>query len=159
MTMLKYRAESNALLPAWHVPPPLVAGVAFGAQALLARRRRSSKKSRVTGAVLGVGSMLLVGSAVLQFRKNHTTMNPDTLAATQLVTTGPNQWTRNPMYIGTAGVLVAHAVYRRCWPAMLPVIGYVVAMDRIQIPAEEAVLKERFGTSYEQYRTAVPRWF
>jgi protein-S-isoprenylcysteine O-methyltransferase Ste14 len=78
--------------------------------------------------------------------------------ATTLVTTGANRLTRNPMYLGLAGILTAHAVARGSWAASLPVGAFVAVMDRVQVPAEEAALEERFGEDYRAYVADVPRW-
>ncbi|WP_310171726.1 methyltransferase family protein [Enteractinococcus fodinae] len=152
--------QSNAggALPKGHVPPPVLAAVAFGAQRLVSRRKSSTKTSRLSGALLVVGSGVLMGSAVIQFRRSHTTVNPKTLDTTALVVTGPYKLTRNPMYVGMTGLLVAHALTRRSWLALVPAGLFAVTMNQIQIPAEEAVLQQRFGASFERYRGNVPRW-
>jgi protein-S-isoprenylcysteine O-methyltransferase Ste14 len=62
------------------------------------------------------------------------------------------------MYVGLAGVLVAHAIWRGSWAALAPVVGFVVLMDRQQIAAEEAALLTRFGAEYDAYRSVTPRW-
>jgi protein-S-isoprenylcysteine O-methyltransferase Ste14 len=62
------------------------------------------------------------------------------------------------MYVGLTGVLLAHAMWRGSWRALLPVAGFVAVVDRVQIAAEEAALRERFGDDYEAYLAAVPRW-
>lgn len=78
--------------------------------------------------------------------------------AATLVTDGMFRRTRNPMYVGIAGGLLAHALYRRSWAATLPVVAFVAAIDRLQIPAEERALRARFGPEYESYTREVPRW-
>lgn len=150
--------EVGGVWPRGHVPPPVLAAVAFGAQRLVSRRKSSIKRSRLTGALVVVGSGALMGSAVAQFRRSHTTVNPKTLDTTALVMTGPYKLTRNPMYVGMAGLLVAHALTRRSWLALIPVGLFATIMDQVQIPAEEAVLQQRFGTSYARYRANTPRW-
>jgi protein-S-isoprenylcysteine O-methyltransferase Ste14 len=85
-------------------------------------------------------------------------MNPITLEVTKLVNTGPYSFTRNPMYLGATGVLIAYAVARRSWPALIPAALYAIIIDRVQIPAEEAALQEHFGTEYARYRAVTPRW-
>ena len=75
-----------------------------------------------------------------------------------LVTSGPTAVTRNPMYVGMAGVLVAHAVLRGSWRALLPVAAFMAVMDRVQIPPEEQALAAHFGADYTAYRNQVPRW-
>ena len=62
------------------------------------------------------------------------------------------------MYVGMAGLLVAHAVWRGSWAALLPVAGFVAVIDRLQVGAEEPALVESFGDEYESYRASVPRW-
>lgn len=79
-------------------------------------------------------------------------MSPD--VATALVTEGPHRFTRNPMYVGMAGLLAAHAVARGRLIAVVPVVGFVAAIDRLQIPA----LRVRFPDDYDPYVRAVSRW-
>ena len=75
-----------------------------------------------------------------------------------LVTTGANAVTRNPMYVGMAGLLVANALRRGSWTALLPVAAFTLVIDRVQIAAEEIALLAHFGADYEAYLAAVPRW-
>ena len=75
-----------------------------------------------------------------------------------LVTSGANTVSRNPMYVGMAGLLLAHAVWRGSWTALLPLAGFVVFIDRAQIQAEETALLEKFGATYEAYKATTPRW-
>ena len=112
----------------------------------------------VTG-VLTLASMSMAGAAAGQFRRRGTTVEPfHPERASALVTTGANAISRNPMYVGMAGVLVAHAVWRASWIALVPVAGFVVLIDRWQIEAEEAALAEKFGSEYDAYRASTPRW-
>lgn len=71
---------------------------------------------------------------------------------------GPNAVSRNPMYVGLAGLLVAYAIDRRSLAALGPVAMFVLAIDRLQIPTEEAALRDLFGEDYEAYVRRVPRW-
>ena len=61
------------------------------------------------------------------------------------------------MYVGMAGVLAAHALWRGP-AAALPLLAWVTVIDRLQIPPEEASMGELFGGQYAAYRDAVPRW-
>ncbi|MGA8995225.1 MAG: isoprenylcysteine carboxylmethyltransferase family protein, partial [Nocardioidaceae bacterium] len=108
---------------------------------------------------VGLASGALSGAAVRHFRRRGTTIEPfDPGRASVLVTTGVNSRTRNPMYVGLAGLLVAHALWRGSWVALVPVAGFVVVIDRVQVRAEESALLETFGSDYAEYRDAVPRW-
>lgn len=62
------------------------------------------------------------------------------------------------MYVGMAGLLVAHAILRRSAVAVLPVAVFVLAVDRSQIRAEEDALSAEFGDNFERYCRSVPRW-
>ena len=62
------------------------------------------------------------------------------------------------MYVGMAGLLAAHALWRRSWTALIPVAVFVALIDRLQIQAEESALAVTFGAEYEAYRAASPRW-
>ncbi len=140
-----------------HVPPPLFAGGALLLQQLVAVKR-PTKASRLVAASVVAGAVWLLGGAALEFRRRATTMNPVDVGADELVTTGPNRFTRNPMYLGMAAVLVANAVRRRSPAALLPVAAFVGVINQLQIPAEEAILRERFPEAYAEYVRVTPRW-
>ncbi|MDO5663210.1 MAG: isoprenylcysteine carboxylmethyltransferase family protein [Brachybacterium sp.] len=114
--------------------------------------------SGVIAALVGAGAGCLLGASIRRFQREKTTVNPVTVGATSLVTAGPNSLTRNPMYVGMAGLLLAHAIARRSWHALIPATAFVLAIDRGQVPAEEAVLRERFGAAFDDYARRVPRW-
>jgi protein-S-isoprenylcysteine O-methyltransferase Ste14 len=109
-------------------------------------------------ALAGASTGLAAASA-RQFRRQGTTVEPfDPARAVVLVTTGANAVSRNPMYVGLAGLLVANAIRRGSWTALLPVAVFTVVVDRLQIAAEEPALLANFGAEYEAYRASVPRW-
>ncbi|TQL69754.1 phospholipid methyltransferase [Nocardioides albertanoniae] len=142
-----------------HVPPPVFAAVGLVAQHLLAERRRPSAVRAVAAGAVAAGSAYVAASAVQAFRREHTTVNPvEPERATALVVEGPFRYTRNPMYVGMAGLLGAHAVLRGGLLPFVPVVGFVAVIDRLQIPAEERAMSARFGADYEGYRGSVPRW-
>ena len=141
-------------------PPPLLAFAASLAQRALTRGApRPTAGRAVVATLIAAGSSALSTTAVRQFRRRGTTVNPvDPTRASVLVTTGPNAVSRNPMYVGLAGMLAANAVRRGSWRAFLPVAAFAMATDRLQVAAEEAALLARFGDDYEAYCAAVPRW-
>ena len=97
------------------VPPPLVAVAAALAQRALTGATAKPTASRAgLATAVGVASMSLAGAAASQFRRRGTTVDPihpDQVSV--LVTTGPNSISRNPMYVGMAGLLTANAVLER----------------------------------------------
>ena len=141
-------------------PPPALALVACLAQQTLTPGTSPPTAVRaVVASGTAAASAGLAATAARQFVRRGTTLEPfDPSQASVLVTTGPNAITRNPMYVGLTGLLVANAVRRGSWAALLPVAGFVLVMDRLQIAREERALLAGFGADYEAYRTAVPRW-
>ncbi|MDX6324451.1 MAG: hypothetical protein QOK15_805 [Nocardioidaceae bacterium] len=141
-------------------PPPLVALAAALAQRALARGTSAPGPARVAvAATVSTASTALAGAAASRFRRSGTTIDafhPERASA--LVTTGPFAISRNPMYTGLTGLLLAHAIGRRSWAGLVPVAGFVVLIDRLQIRAEESALADRFGAEYDAYRAASPRW-
>lgn len=142
------------------VPPLALLAMAAGAQRALSRRdRRPAAWRTLAAGAVGLASGGLLAGSVGAFRLRGTTVNPvDPGRVSALVTSGPNAVSRNPMYVGMAGVLAAHALWRGSWPALLPAAAFGVAVDRLQIRAEERALLARFGAEYETYRDRVPRW-
>jgi protein-S-isoprenylcysteine O-methyltransferase Ste14 len=108
---------------------------------------------------LVIASATLAGASSRSFRRAGTTVLPFHPEQTSsLVTTGVNSVTRNPMYVGMAGLLLAQAVHRGSRTALAPVAAFVLAIDVYQVRFEEAALRERFGDVYDAYSQAVPRW-
>lgn len=141
-------------------PPPLLALAAGLAQRRLATDVSPPSATRTLVATVIAGTSIgLAGASARQFRRQGTTVEPfEPSRASVLVTTGVNGVSRNPMYVGMAGLLVANAVRLGSWPALLPVAAFTTFIDRVQIAAEEPALLTNFGADYEAYRASVPRW-
>ena len=141
-------------------PPPLLALAAALVQHRLSRGAPAAAGlRRPAAAATAAVSVALAGGAASRFRAQHTTVEPfDPSKASSLVVSGPNSRTRNPMYVGMAGLLVANALRRGSWAGVLPIAAFVAVIDRFQVAAEERALAERFGADYETYRASVPRW-
>ena len=110
------------------------------------------------GAIPAAAGIAVDVAAVYCFRKARTTVNP--LApekASQLVTGGVFEWSRNPMYLGLLLLLTGWALWLgSASPWLLPPL-FVVLMTT-QIAAEEAALRLRFGERYNAYERSVSRW-
>lgn len=114
---------------------------------------------RSAAAGIAATSATLLVSSVRAFRARATTVDPRTNAQpSALVTDGPNRLTRNPMYVAMAGLLVANALHRGRGVHVLPAAGFVLWIDRTQIPQEEATLLSMFGETFHDYTTSTPRW-
>jgi protein-S-isoprenylcysteine O-methyltransferase Ste14 len=78
--------------------------------------------------------------------------------ARQLVSRGPYQFSRNPMYTGLSALYVGLAMlFDVAWPlAFLPIV--IVALYSLVIRREERYLMGAFGDEYAAYRRRVRRW-
>ncbi len=75
-----------------------------------------------------------------------------------LVVTGLYRYVRNPMYIGVLLVLIGEAVMFRSGLFLLYASALFLAFNIAVIVYEEPVLRRKFGTSYEQYKSETGRW-
>jgi protein-S-isoprenylcysteine O-methyltransferase Ste14 len=108
--------------------------------------------------VFGVGLGFDLAGLVAFFKAG-TTINPlSPRRTTALVTGGVYRFTRNPMYVGLALVLVAWAVLQSSVPAFLGPVAFVLYITRFQIAPEERVLSQVFGEEFRRYAARVPRW-
>lgn len=109
-------------------------------------------------SLLGLG-LLALFLGIFEFRRARTTVNPLTPAGvSSLVTGGIYRFSRNPMYVGDALILLAVAVYFSNPLGLAGVVLFVAWMNLFQIPAEERALKARFGEAFERYCERVRRW-
>lgn len=116
------------------------------------------------GRLTLVFSTLLLGcvislAGVLSFRRARTTVNPLVpQEASTLVDGGIYRYSRNPMYLGFAIVLLAWALALGEVLPFLGIIGFVLYIQRFQITPEERALQQRFGESFSSYKGRVRRW-
>lgn len=109
-------------------------------------------------------SLALIGAAiclagVVSFRRAQTTVNPMKPDSTSsLIVSGIYRYTRNPMYVGFALVLVGWAAFLSNLAALAFVPVFTVYIDRFQIRPEEDVLASLFPHEYPTYRVKVRRW-
>jgi len=122
-------------------------------------RRRCSGGRRVLSAGVAGASVALLLAGASEMAEAGTSLDARTPGhASALVTSGVFARTRNPLYLGLTGLLVAHALWLGSKRALLPAGAFLVVIDRYQVPAEEAALAEKFGRAYRTYTEAVPRW-
>ena len=141
--------------------PPVYLVLSLGAMAVLhfgfPIARPIEAPYRHGGAVLiGLAVALIVWAAVL-FRRARTGIVPFS-EATALVTAGPYRFTRNPMYLGMAGILGGTALWLGSLTPWLVLPAFMRLVAERFIGPEEAMLKAAFGRAYEEYKAAVRRW-
>lgn len=108
------------------------------------------------------GTLIVIGVALATwgsnlFNRAGTTIKPFEESSV-LVTRGPFRITRNPMYLALTVVLLGVWLLLGSLSPALVVPLFVLAIDRLFIRREEAMLSERFGAAYDDYRRRVRRW-
>ena len=113
----------------------------------------------ITGlaAVPILAGMVFGPGAILAFRRQGTSVHPFH-QPTALVTTGPYRYSRNPMYLALALVLVAVATWLGTLSPGVVVPLFLLAIQQRFILNEERRLTAAFGTAYLEYRHRVRRW-
>jgi protein-S-isoprenylcysteine O-methyltransferase Ste14 len=110
------------------------------------------------GGIVLIGLALgLILWAALLFRRAGTNIRPY-LPSTALVLSGPYKFTRNPMYLGMAGILLGAAVFMGSITPFVVIPGFMALITERFILGEEAKLEAAFGRDYLDYKARVRRW-
>jgi protein-S-isoprenylcysteine O-methyltransferase Ste14 len=76
----------------------------------------------------------------------------------ELVTSGLYHYVRNPIYIGVLLILLGHFLWFGFWWLLVyPGLAFLIAHLFVTL-YEEPNLRKRFGSSYEDYLSQIPRW-
>jgi protein-S-isoprenylcysteine O-methyltransferase Ste14 len=145
------------------VPPPLAmlfaAGLMWLAAWALPTLAFPLEARGPIAAALVLAGVVIASVAFFQFRRVGTTVNPMKPAESALlVTHGIYRFSRNPMYVGDALMLIGWALWLANAAALAVVALFVVYLNRYQIAPEERALGARYGAAYTEYCRAVRRW-
>ena len=157
-------ADAQSAGMRWLDIPPVWLGLALALTwGLRTPRLFPRERSLANGLADGLGWTLLAMGlalmvwAVLTMMRARTTPVPH-MQPSALVTDGPFAFTRNPIYLGDAMVLLG-AILIWSAPLALPVLAaFVWWIDRRFVRAEEARLKAGFGGAFEDWAARVRRW-
>ena len=145
------------------IPPVIVffiaLGIVFGVHYLLKGYSYSFLYQTLLSRIfLGMGVMV-VFSGIISFRMKGTTVDPlNPEKASSLVQSGIYKYTRNPMYLGMALVLMGGIVRVGNPIGLLAIVFFFWFMTKFQIKPEEAALRKIFGAEYEEFCNKVRRW-
>ena len=113
----------------------------------------------LAGLPLAIAGLLLAGWAIVTFRRAATTIHPlRPDETTALVVTGPNRWSRNPMYVGMLVALAGWGLWLGGGVALSGVAGAWAWLHWFQVLPEERALASRFGGGFSDYCAQVRRW-
>ncbi|MCC7328678.1 MAG: isoprenylcysteine carboxylmethyltransferase family protein [Gammaproteobacteria bacterium] len=112
---------------------------------------------RWLGLLLPVPALLLAATAAWALVRRRTTLNPFGTPS-RLVTDGPFRYTRNPVYLALACLLLGVATGLGSLAAFLVVPAFARAITAGFIRREEQALSAAFGPAYAEYCRRVGRW-
>jgi protein-S-isoprenylcysteine O-methyltransferase Ste14 len=112
---------------------------------------------RYAGIVIMALALALVLWAALLFHRARTGIVPFS-PATSLVLGGPYRFTRNPMYLGMAGILLGAAILMGSLSPFAVIPAFMALIAERFIAPEEAMLERAFGRGYLGYKAKVRRW-
>jgi protein-S-isoprenylcysteine O-methyltransferase Ste14 len=144
--------------------PPAVLGGLVGFLMWLASRWAPAFALTIPRHVFLSTGLAIFGAAIaisgiISFRQACTTVNPTKPGtASSLVVSGVYKFTRNPMYLGFASVLLGWAVFLSNALTLLLVPLFVVYLNRFQIRPEERALDSLFPNQFAAYKARVRRW-
>ncbi len=141
--------------------PPFLMLICLGLMFLLSRRWPIVTFSRFPWNFVGLVPLLLgatLGIAgIRKIKKSHTELHTFGQPS-HLVTDGLYRFTRNPIYLGFATILLGAWLLLGALSAAIGVLLFVIVADRWYIRFEEATLAKTFGQEYEQYKSRTRRW-
>ncbi|NRA71691.1 MAG: isoprenylcysteine carboxylmethyltransferase family protein [Gammaproteobacteria bacterium] len=111
----------------------------------------------IAGLFMAIGFFIDVYS-VIGFVRAKTTINPLSLDASALVTSGLYKYSRNPMYLGMLLILLGWITYLGALSSLLLLYVFVYTINRLQIKPEEEKLEQLFGQQYTDYCQQARRW-
>ena len=105
-----------------------------------------------------IGLCILI-LAVNSFKKQSTTVNPIKIEnASSLVTSGVFEYSRNPMYLGMALILLGLALMFNMIGGILFTLLFTIYITKFQIKPEEEVMERLFGEDFLKYKQNVRMW-
>lgn len=156
---MKARLVAGAILFTITIPGTVVIGVPYW---ILRRMDQSAAPRPSLLAALAVLVGLASAGAVLHSIWGFAAHGKGTLAPIAapkvLVIRGLYRYTRNPMYLAVVGILLAEGIVFRSY-GVLAYAGVCFALFHLFVVYyEEPRLRTLFGSAYDRYCQAVPRW-
>ena len=113
----------------------------------------------VAALALALGGVVLNLAPKLAFARAGTTVNPlKPETSSHLVTSGIYRYTRNPMYLGHAAILLGWVAYLGNAVGLVAVAAFVLYVSRFQVQPEERHLSTLFPEQYAAFARQTRRW-
>jgi protein-S-isoprenylcysteine O-methyltransferase Ste14 len=113
---------------------------------------------RLLCAVPCAGAYIWVAASCNTLMEAHETYALHTLPTSSLLTTGPYEFSRHPLYCGTSIALLGAAVILNSRWLLGMLFPWLIYLDLAVVAAEETYLSSAFGAAHATYAADVPRW-
>ena len=107
-------------------------------------------------AAIGFG-IVLMGVSFVMFLQHKTSVVPKQTPRT-IITIGPYKYSRNPIYVADAIVLIGYVLTLGSVISFLLVPAFAWVIRKRFINGEEAGIRAEFGQAYEDYCQQTRRW-
>ena len=108
------------------------------------------------GVCFCVAALGLILYSLISFSKSFR-VGIDVNVSQQLITTGAFAYSRNPMYVAFASVLLGQFLIFPSWVLLIYIVAATWLFNR-QVLLEEAFLKQHYGDEYSEYCKRVRRY-
>ena len=145
---------------ALRIPPAAVCAIAIGLPYLYGSVPANLNTLNIAFAACFALSGIVVGTlAILQFKAHQTTVDPrDPAQTSSLITSGIFRYSRNPIYLAMALLILANGVALEDWGGLILALLFCVYIQYFQILPEERALRQTFGDAFIRYSQRTRRW-
>jgi protein-S-isoprenylcysteine O-methyltransferase Ste14 len=109
------------------------------------------------GVTLVILSLVLFFASTRRFKAAGTPV-PGNKPTTAIVQSGPYWFSRNPIYLAFAVLMLGIACWRNSAWLLATLASAASLMSFVVIPREERYLQRRFGIEYLEYKAKMRRW-
>jgi|TARA_Y100000816_G_C26076478_1_gene566726 protein-S-isoprenylcysteine O-methyltransferase Ste14 len=143
------------------IPPPIVTLISgliiFFSKSLFPEY--NSNLINVFSTIFLFLGLLVFFLAVASFKKYKTTVNPlQPSNASHLVISGIFRFTRNPMYLGMALILLSLSLKFNLLGGLIVTALFIMFITKFQIIPEEDAMLSLFRDEFETYKENTRRW-
>ena len=143
------------------IPPPIVTLIS-GLTIYFSRNLFPNHNSLfldVFSILFLICGIIIIRTAFLSFKNYQTTINPLNLSKTStLVNTGIFKYTRNPMYLGMALLLLSITLKFNLYGGLIVIVLFISFITKFQIIPEEKAMEKLFGQEFKNYKKTTRRW-
>ncbi|HKY53591.1 MAG TPA: isoprenylcysteine carboxylmethyltransferase family protein [Anaerolineales bacterium] len=157
--------KSAKFMPLWQAYPLafLVWGVLPWAISLLAPRYGWLAGRPGTWNLLGLILVLVGTTGLIWGMALHASKSPEgiewELDRSYLLRRGLYAYSRHPMYLSELILLFGWVIFYGSVALLIVFVIWYLFFNYYQMPLEERILEARFGETYREYKSKVPRWF